>query len=191
MLSANAPITRMNMKTKCCVIAALLFGLVGCSSMKSTAQSSDLVTETRSIHRNFEAAFNAGDFKAVAALYSTDAKTVLYPPDLMAAHGRTEIENGLVALGKKMPGAKLTLTEENFRVVADSVTTWGLWELIVPQSEGHITKMEGRYSALLVKENGKLVLLVDHASAPLPAEPAAKPKPKQAVAKRSKHKKSH
>ena len=90
----------------------------------------------------------------------------MFPPDELAARGSDSIFDCFASLGREMPGARLALTEENFRSQGDGFASWGLWDMHVPGPRGGMT-MRGRYTETMIREDGRLVLLVDHASVPV------------------------
>lgn len=156
------------MKTKMLVAAFALVFFSGCSTMHASQRAQDdLLIEARAVHKKFLAAFNANDAQALSALYSKDPQVTLYPPDEMAAKGSAAIETSFRSMAKGIPGAMLSMTEEHFRADGESVYAWGLWEMTLPGPRGKSIKMNGRFTEYLVVEDGKLVLLVDHASVPV------------------------
>ncbi|MBT8400837.1 MAG: SgcJ/EcaC family oxidoreductase, partial [Rhodothermia bacterium] len=72
------------------VLTALLFGLLVTLAVPATAQYSDTETAIRAGSQKWAAAWNAGDAKALAALYAEDA--VAMAPGSEPAKGRAAIE---------------------------------------------------------------------------------------------------
>ena len=173
------------MKLKALFIGGLLFCLSGCAAMKSSsANEADSLAEAKALHEDFVTKFNSNDVKGLVALYSKDSRTVLFPPGNLIDRGAGEIHDGFAAIGKQMPGAKLSFPEANYQPAGSSIVSWGLWEMQIPGPKGKSAKMKGRFTELLVRENGKLAILVDHASVPLTPPAAPKPAKKKAARKK-------
>jgi ketosteroid isomerase-like protein len=62
----------------------------------------------------------------------------------------------------------------NYKVLGDSVVSWGKWRFTVTPPGGTPEIMDGRYTDLKAKRDGKWVFVLDHASAPLPPPPPSK-----------------
>ena len=103
--------------------------------------------------RTYEAAFNKGDAKAIAALHTTDAVRMF--PDGQVVTGRTGIEQAYAtALAAELKGAKLTIgAGQTQKLTADVVTTTGTYEVV-----GGKTPAKGRYLNTLKREGGQWLL---------------------------------
>ena len=173
------------MKIRALITVYSLIIFTGCSTMRASQQAQeDLLTEARAVHQKFLAAFNSNDVQALSALYSKDSQVTLFPPDAMAAKGSEAIGKSFASIAKEMPGATLTMTEEHFRADGGSVYSWGLWAMSIPGPRGKAIKMNGRFTELLIKEDGKLVLLVDQASVPIAGSSAAGKQPSKKKARK-------
>jgi uncharacterized protein (TIGR02246 family) len=100
----------------------------------------------------WDAAFNAHDAKAVAALYTEDAETVL--PDGRRLKGRAGIEKDLAESFAKNPNVqtKNTLISRRF-LKPDVVLEDGRWEDTGHADTDELTR--GLFTTILVKQRGK------------------------------------
>jgi uncharacterized protein (TIGR02246 family) len=118
----------------------------------------------------FLKAVNAADVDGIVALYREDA--VSYPPDALEAKGKDAIRKTWVDLFAQYT-AKLELVDGYYEDHGDTSTAWGRFTMtLTPKAGGEPMKIEGRYSDVSIKEKGKWLYIVDHASVPLPPPPA-------------------
>ena len=154
-------------KLAVCLLAA---GILPAFAAAETAE--EMIAAAKALDASFLASYNAGDADAVSALYWHSPDVVSFQPDSMIQHGWDEIHAGYVEGFKSLPpGAKLELTEGHYSVLGDAVLTWGLWTFTVPGQDGKPQVVEGRYTDVKAKRDGKWVYLMDHASAPMPPPP--------------------
>ncbi len=112
----------------------------------------------------------AGDIEAVVALYAPDA--MLYPPGEMAAKGRDAIRAVWGGFLSANTVTECKLYETGYRTSGDTSMGWGRFSLTFqPKAGGAPATLEGRYSDVAVKKDGKWLYILDHASAPLPPAP--------------------
>jgi uncharacterized protein (TIGR02246 family) len=126
-------------------------------------------------------AAKAGDIEALVKLYAPTAVT--YMPDEMRAKGTAEIR----ASFQKFLGAsnvkEMTLTQDFESTSGNLAASSGTFSMTVePKAGGAAQTMEGRYSSIAVRKNGKWMYVSDHASMPMPAAPPAAPPPAPAAA---------
>lgn len=96
-------------------------------------------------------AFNAGDAKAAAALWTTEGEYIGANGE--THRGRAEIEKGLAEFFKANPKATVAIEVENVRPLARGTASCeGVVKVTVP---GDDTPNESRYTALHVLEDGK------------------------------------
>lgn len=149
------------------VVMAAVVGLIFVVSARADDPEEMLAAAT-ALDQRFVAAINAGDVDEVMATYWNSPELVTFWPDVMIARGWTATKDGVAQMFKKMPGAKLELTETHQRIAGDDVISWGLWRLTVPVADGGSKTMEGRYTDVKAKRNGQWVYIIGHASTPLP-----------------------
>jgi uncharacterized protein (TIGR02246 family) len=94
----------------------------------------DTATDVRAVYAAWDAAFNKGDAKAVAAFYTDDA--IVLPPSQLVIKGRADVENfvsGLFEIGLTSHKAELIeVTVDGADTIA-AVAKWsvkhkGAWE---------------------------------------------------------------
>jgi uncharacterized protein (TIGR02246 family) len=130
-----------------------------------------LAQDTKMLDDAWLKAAKAGDADALTKLYAPDAVT--YMPDEMRAKGTAEIRESF----QKFLGAntvkEMTLTQEFEKTSGDLAASSGTFSMTVePKAGGTAQTMEGRYTSVAVRKNGKWMYVVDHASVPMPPPPA-------------------
>jgi uncharacterized protein (TIGR02246 family) len=88
----------------------------------------------RELHREFVAAYNNGDARAVAAFYAPDADFVGFGGD--AYHGRAEIEKRTANFFAQSKRAKLTSPFGSLRFITPDVAIADRTEELTPAVEG-------------------------------------------------------
>lgn len=105
----------------------------------------------RAATAEYAKAFNAGDPKAAAALWTAEGEYV--GADGAVERGRAEIEKGLAQIVKAAPGAKVEILVENVRILGRGTASCeSVVKVTVP---GGDAPTESRYTALHVLEDGK------------------------------------
>ncbi|HSE43643.1 MAG TPA: DUF4440 domain-containing protein [Acidobacteriota bacterium] len=108
-------------------------------------------------------AFQANDLEGVVATYAPDAH--LFPPDEVEAVGTAAIRANYANLFNNFTVKDVTATDSHHETMGDLSYGWGLFSItIVPKAGGEPIHMEGRYSDVSRKINGKWLYVVDHAS---------------------------
>ena len=130
---------------------------------------------TKTLDEAWMKAAKAGDVEGLVKLYAPDAVT--YMPDEMKAKGTAEIRESF----KKFLGAstvrEMSLTPEYSTTSGNLAVTSGHFSMTIePKGGGAAQTMEGRYTSVAVKKNGKWMYVVDHASVPMPPPTEAMPK---------------
>ena len=129
-------------------------------SIVTAAQKAD--ADVQKIVSAYEAAFNKGDAKAVAAMYTADALRV--GPDGLLVTGRKEIEQSYVtAFGGALKGAKLSLTTgRTVNVTPDVKIIEGTFDV------AGTAPVKGRYVNTLVRQGGQWLLASVNARPDMP-----------------------
>jgi uncharacterized protein (TIGR02246 family) len=118
-------------------------------------------------------AFNANDLEGVVALYAPDAH--LFPPDEVEAVGTAAIRANYAATFKNYTVKEAKMIDPHHKNVGDLSYAWGRFSVtLVPKAGGEAITMEGRFSDVSQKINGKWLYIVDHASLN-PPPPASQP----------------
>jgi ketosteroid isomerase-like protein len=123
----------------------------------------------------FTKAFQANDLEGVMSLYGPDSET--FPPDSMEAVGLDAISANYGGFLNNNTIQKFEIIEAHHETHGNLSFAWGRFSMdFVPKAGGDPIHMEGRFSDVSRKVNGKWVYVIDHASVPLtpPANPPAK-----------------
>ncbi|MCE9548239.1 MAG: SgcJ/EcaC family oxidoreductase [Planctomycetia bacterium] len=104
----------------------------------------------------FVAAFNAGDAKAIGAMWATDAEYTDESGNVF--HGRAEIEKEYADLFKEKHGLTIALTIESIRFLGpDIAAEKGIAKV---KSAGGDAESAARYSVIHARRGGKWVMVV-------------------------------
>lgn len=161
----------MTVVNRCAVISSVL-GLVFLSTARAE-EPEHMVAEANALDQRFIEALNNADVGAVMDTYWNSEELVNFAPDAMVARGWNQVREGVSQMFANMPGAHFKLAEVHQMVAGDLVIGWGLWRVTMPTPEGGSTTMEGRYTDVKTRRDGKWVYILDHASAPLAPPPDA------------------
>jgi ketosteroid isomerase-like protein len=122
-----------------------------------------MIESARAADAAFVADFNKGDVDATASHYWNSPDVVLYPPGEMECHGWQQARDALAHVFKQMPGAQLKLIDPQYQVAGKDVIGYGRWTLTPPNGQ----PLEGRYTQVMAKKDGKWVMILDHPSVPM------------------------
>lgn len=137
-------------------------------SVIATPAFADATADAKKQSEAFARAMNAGDVKAMLALYADNAR-VIWPGQGDEAKGKDKIEQLIVNTMKAFPGAKTTLkSQEAIPLGSGYIATIGKWEMSFKGSDGKTETMEIRTSEVIKKQGGRLLYIIDHASVGLP-----------------------
>jgi uncharacterized protein (TIGR02246 family) len=121
------------------------------SALNPTAKAEGAEAGIKAITAEYARAFNAGDAKAAAALWTAEGEYI--GADGAAVKGRAQIEKSLAAFFKEHPKVTATVRVESVRVMARGLASA---EGVVSQKlPGDESEAESRYTALHVLEDGK------------------------------------
>ena len=117
-------------------------------------------------------AITANDVDAVAALYADDATFIL---DGVASKGREAIQKTYAGMLATSTVKDVKLADRRYRTSGDVSASWGRATMtLAPKAGGAPATIEYCYTSVSVKQGGKWMYLVDHASAPPPPAAAKK-----------------
>jgi uncharacterized protein (TIGR02246 family) len=118
------------------------------------AAGSDAERAIRASVEEYTRAYNAGDARALAALYTKDAEVV--DEDGVRYTGRDAIERMAADLLKASPGARLAVTVDSLRFLGRDVAKEEGRSTVHPSGGG--APLTNRYTALYVKRDGRWLL---------------------------------
>jgi uncharacterized protein (TIGR02246 family) len=155
--------------TRIVAIALVGLGLTAAGGCSSSGQcplfhsDKTMIESAKKLDADFMAAFNKGDADATAACYWDSPEMVMYPPAAMERRGWQAARDEFAAFFKNNPGAQLRLIDPQYRVAGPDVVGYGRWT--VTQSNGQ--QLNGRYTEIMAKKDGKWVMVLDHPSVPM------------------------
>lgn len=151
------------------VVITLLtvFLVLGCTSKGGSGDSDEqMLSAAGELDKKFQEAYNKGDVDALMDTYWNSPELVSYVPDAMEPADWVKSKAGAAKSFAAMKGLKLELFNTKNSIAGEVVLGSGSWTLTLPDSAG--TKMNGRYTDVKTKKDGKWVYIMDHASVPLP-----------------------
>ena len=145
-------------------------------SLVAVPASADLAADAKAHSEAFARAMDAGDVKAVLALYADDAR-VIWPGKGDEATGKAEIEKLVTNTLKNFPkDSKLAIKSQQAIPLGNGyIATVGRWEQSFTGDDGTKQTIQVRTSEIIKKQGRKTLYLVDHASfgMPPPNQPTA------------------
>ncbi len=121
------------------------------------APMSEAEKAIRAFDDEFARAYNRGDSKAVAALFTEDAEAI--EPDGTRLEGREAIERLFAETFAASPGVKIAIEAEALRFLGpDAVREEGRTLIDPPKGKGERERVVRPYTALLVKRGGRWLL---------------------------------
>ena len=155
-------------------LAASLFALVimSCNNQQagnnSQMSEAELLAAANRLDSSFLVAFNNGDVNAFMQCYWNDPELTAYPPArVMQLKGYETIRDFYSKDFAVNKGAKLEYTSNVNVPLKDVVIGHGTfkWTLPIPGTEPMV--LEARHTVVKAMKDGKLVIVVDHTSAPM------------------------
>lgn len=134
----------------------------------------DALATARAHDEAFAKACEAGDVKAVLALYADDA-VVVWPGAGEEAKGKAAIEKLVPDLCNPKNQAKAVIESLDAMPLDDShIAIIGHWKVTSPGADGKPTTSQVRTTEIIAKTDSGWRYLVDHASIGMPPPKAAK-----------------
>jgi ketosteroid isomerase-like protein len=149
------------------IVVLFLTVVAGCASCgnKCAAVHPDQakIDAAKKLDADFTAAFNRQDVDAVVACYWNSPEVVLYPPGAMECRGPQQIHDAVAQVFSETPGGKIELMDAKYTVTGCDVISDGRWTMTSSSGQA----MQGRFTEVIAKKDGKWVIVVDHASVPM------------------------
>jgi len=130
-----------------------------------------MVQAADELDKKFIEAYNDRDADALMETYWNSPDLVSFPPGIMETRGWEATKNAIEEEFANAPEFVLELTEINNVVVGEAVLGYGKWRFTISIPDADPMILEGRFSDVKAKRDGKWVYILDHASAPLPPPP--------------------
>ena len=138
--------------------------MINCNSEKGESNEA-MVKAADDLDKKFAEAFTKGDTSAIMEMYWNSPELVSFSPDGVEAANWEKAKKDMATMFESMKGAKLEIKNMQNKPHGDLVLGHGYWTLTLADSAG--TKINGRYTDVKVKKDGKWVYIMDHASVPL------------------------
>jgi ketosteroid isomerase-like protein len=155
--------------------AIFLFMLASCSNdtkKETTVSTNDLIAAANELDSLFLVAFNNGDADAIMKLHWNSPDLCAYPPGEIQVKGFDAVKAGYVRDFASSKGAKLEYTSTNNIPFTDGVVGHGTFRWTMPIEGGSPMVFDGRYSEVKAFKDGKMVIILDHTSMPMPPPPS-------------------
>lgn len=155
--------------------AFFLLTLASCGNeakKDATPSTADLMAAANELDSLFLVAFNSGDAEAIMKLHWNNPDLRAYPPGEMQVNGFDAVKAGYVRDFALSKGAKLEYTNANNIPFADGVVGYGTFKWTMPMEGAEPMVFDERYTEVKAMKDGKLVIIVDHTSMPMPPPPA-------------------
>ncbi len=145
--------------------------ILGCGSPTLTpsnvTSSAELMTAATELDSLFLVAFNNGDAEALMKLYWNSPELRAYPPGEAQQTGYDAVKAAMTKEFAMNKGARLEYLNTNNLVFAGGVVGHGTFRWTLPMEGGEPMVMEGRYTEVKEMKDGRMVITVDHTSAPM------------------------
>jgi ketosteroid isomerase-like protein len=116
----------------------------------------------------FAEAFNKKDVDGVMAPYWNSPELITFYPDT-TLRGYDALKASWQTTFENVDVKKFEMTESHIEVGEHMAYDWGFWTYVFqPKGGPEIAINNGRYLQVWAHKDGKWVIVVDHASAPLP-----------------------
>ena len=158
------------------VIASFLtLTIVSCNNGKDGSTSSMTEEESLVAANQLDSmlllAFNKGDVNALMQLYWNSPELTAYPPArVMQLKGYEAVKEFYTRDFASNKGARLEYTSNSNILFKDVVIGHGTFKWTMPVIGAKPIVFEGRHTEVKAMKDGKMVIVVDHTSAPMMAE---------------------
>ena len=136
--------------------------------LEATPSSVDLIAAANELDSLFLVAFNNGDADAILKLYWNSPELRLYPPGEPQQNGFENVKAWYIKNFASTVGAKLEYISANNIPYADGVIAHGVFRWTMPIEDGSQMSVVSSYAEFKAIRNGKMVIILDHSSMPMP-----------------------
>ena len=131
----------------------------------------ELIAAANELDSLFLVAFNNGDAEAIMQLHWNSPELRAYPPGEMQVEGYDAVKETYIREFTVSKGARLEYTNANNMPFADGVIGYGTFRWTMPMEGSEPMVFDGRYTEVKAMKDGKMVIVVDHTSMPMPPPP--------------------
>jgi ketosteroid isomerase-like protein len=151
----------------CVVVAATAVLVVGCAKVEDSAAIKRSLEEKVG---QFADAFNKQDIQGLMTDYWNSSDLAVYYPDGNYI-GYDALKQSWQTFFQNVSVKKFAITELHTEVENNTAYQWGTYDLSMQPKAGEGISAPGRFTQVWRKLNGKWVIVIDHASVPLPPPP--------------------
>lgn len=158
------------------VTVFLLIAVASCNNESGNKQSppssADLLSAANELDSLFLVAFNNGDAEAIMKLHWNSPDLRAYPPGEMQVNGYEAVKASYIRDFAASKDARLEYTNANNIPFGDGVVGFGTFRWTMPMEGSEPMVFDGRYTEVKAMRDGKMVIIIDHTSMPMPPPPA-------------------
>lgn len=158
------------------VFTILMTIITGCINDAKMAQDemseAELLAEAEKLDSLFIVAFNSGDAEAMMNLYWNSPDLRAYYPMDMKLDGYNAVKASYVRDFTSSKGALLEYLDVHNIPFKDGVVGHGTFRITMPMEGSEPMVFDGRFTEVKAMKDGKMVVILDHASMPLPPTPS-------------------
>ncbi len=153
------------------IFSVAVIAMNSCNSAQPKQDAGDLLAAAIELDSLFLDAYNKGDAEALMQLYWNSSDLRVYTPGEMVLKGYDETKATYIRDLASNKGARLDLSDPQNDVYGDVVIGQGTFTWTLPVEGGSPMIGHGRYTEVKAMKDGKMVILLDHASVPMAPPP--------------------
>ncbi len=160
------------------IVVLLTLSIAGCNhhniDNSATMTESELLAAANRLDSSFLAAFNAGDVNAFMENYWNSPELKAYPPArIMELKGYAAVKDFYTKDFLSNKGARLEYSNNSNAVFKDVVVGHGTFKWTMDVGAPAPLVLEARHTVVKAIKDGKMLIIVDHASAPMMMDASA------------------
>lgn len=157
------------------IFSFLTLTIVSCNNHQDRNPSSmteaELLTAANQLDSMFLVVFNKGDVNGFMQLYWNSPELTAYPPARnMQLKGYEAVKEFYTNDFASNKGARLEYTANNNIPFKDVVIGHGTFKWTMPVAGAEPMVLEARHTVVKAMKDGKMVIVIDHTSAPMMVE---------------------
>lgn len=158
------------------IVSFFTLTLASCNNRQDGSTTSmtgaELIAAANRLDSMFLVAFNKGDVSSFMQLYWNSPELTAYPPArVMQLKGYEAVKEFYTKDFASNKGARLEYTSNNNMPFKDVVIGHGTFKWTMPVAGAEPMVLEARHTVVKAMKDGKMVIVVDHTSAPMMIEP--------------------
>ncbi len=166
---------KLNFLPLVAILSFLTLAIAGCNDRRNDNTSSmteaELLSAAGRLDSLFLEAFNKGDVNALMQSYWNNPELTVYPPArVMQLKGYEAVKEFYAKDFASNKGAKLEYTSNSNIPFKEIVIGHGTFKWTLPVAGAEPMVFEARHTLVKAMKDGKMVIVIDHTSAPMRAE---------------------